>query len=96
MNSFPCMSGFDVLSAMSSRATDEHSFSKCVQLHRMSSRFSEYIFQMMRSATWDSKVVAGMQATHHMRAYDTLLGFEAKGEVLEPMMSKRGIYCTII
>lgn len=57
----------------------------------MSSRFSEYTFQMMRSATRDSKVVAGMQATHHMRAHATLLGFEAKGVVMEPMMSKRGI-----
>lgn len=29
------------------------------------------------------------------QAYDTLLGFEAKGKILEPMMSKRGIYSII-
>lgn len=41
-------------------------------LCRMSSRFSEYIFHMLRSATCDSRLVSAMQATHLLQPSHSL------------------------
>ena len=59
---------------------------------RMSSRFSEHTFQMMRAVTRDSTKVSAMQAVHIIR--NNLLQYllEAEGTGLMPTMtSKRGV-----
>ena len=64
---------------------------------RMSSRFSEHTFQMMRAVTTDSTKVSAMQAVHIIR--NNLLQYllEAEGTALMPAMtSKRGATATIL
>ena len=59
--------------------------------HRMSSRFSEHTFQMMRAVTRDSTEISAMQSVHIMRNSLVSSLAEAQGTGFMPAMtSKRG------
>ena len=60
-------------------------------LYRMSSRFSEHTFQMMRAVTRDSTKVSAMQARHIMRNNLSEYLSEAQGtDAMPAMKSRRG------
>lgn len=64
----------------------------CVMRCRMSSRFSEHTFQMMRAVTRDSTKVSAMQAVYIIRNNLISHVLEARGTGFMPVMeSKRGM-----
>ena len=68
------------------------SFTSGLVVCRFSSRFSEYVFQALRSATQTSTYVSEMQVPHIFRSLLRVSGMEAGPEgAMNPMKSRRGM-----
>ena len=64
---------------------------------KFTSRFSQYVFQALRSATHTSKLVSVMQYPHIVRSLLKVSDMEAYPEgVMHPMKSRRGIYAPVL
>lgn len=62
-----------------------------IDFSRLSSRFSEYVFQALRSATKTSNKFSAMSCVHIINSIITELLSAADGAINEPLQSKRGV-----